>query len=123
MMEIDKYSFFYLQYILERVNFYDSFVYVLIDCYIFYILLLYYNLSSVLFFGDLIVKFKEEGWEVVDVDEVFQDFFFSKVFGIYLVGESLVWLLVKEMGEYEVIFWYFVEDSQYEILKMEKFGL
>mgnify|MGYP000615535807 CR=1 FL=1 len=121
--EIDKYSSFYLQHILERANFYDSLAYALTDRHIPHTLLLHHNLSSALFLGDLIAKFKEEGWEVVDADEAFQDPFFSKVPGTHPAGESLVWSLAKETGEYEAILRYPAEDSQYEIPKMEKFGL
>lgn len=121
--EIAKYKDFYLQHILERANFYDSLAYQLTDRHIPHTLLLHHNLSSALFLGDLITKFKEEGWEVVNAAEAFQDPFFAKVPGTKPAGESLVWSLAKETGEYEGILRYPAEDSQYEIPKMEKFGL
>lgn len=121
--EIDKYRSFYLQHILERANFYDSLAYALTDRHIPHTLLLHHNLTSALFLSDLIAKFKEVGWEVINADEAFQDPFFNKVSGTQPAGESLVWSLAKETGEYEAILRYPAEDSQYEIPKMEKFGL
>lgn len=121
--EIAKYKSFYLQHILERANFYDSLAYQLTERRIPHTLLLHHNLTSALFLGDLIAKFKAEGWEVVDADDTFQDPFFSKVSSTKPAGESLVWSLAKETGEYEAILRYPAEDSQYEIPKMKEFGL
>lgn len=121
--EMAKYKSFYLQHILERANFYDSLAYQLTERRIPHTLLLHHNLTSALFLGDLIAKFKAEGWEVVDADDTFQDPFFSKVSSTKPAGESLVWSLAKETGEYEAILRYPAEDSQYEIPKMKEFGL
>lgn len=62
--EVAKYRDFYLQHILERAHFYDSLAYQLTDRRIHHTLLLHHNLTSALFLGDLIEKFKAEGMGV-----------------------------------------------------------
>jgi len=84
---------------------------------------LHHNLTSALFLGDLIQKFKEEGWSVINADTAFQDEFFKEIPETNPAGESLVWSLAKATGKYESILRYPAEDSRYEIPKMKKLGL
>lgn len=86
-------------------------------------LLLHHNLSSALFLDDLIQKFKEEGWEIMNADIAFQDKIFQRNPQVNPAGESLIWSLAKESGNYEGKLRYPAEDSRYEIPKMKKFGL
>jgi len=122
-VKVEKYKAYYLQHILERANFYEDLSYQLTNRHINHTLLLHHNLTSALFLSDLIQKFKSEGWEVVNADEAFQDAFFNKIPKTNPAGESLVWSLAKETGEYENILRYPAEDSRYEIPKMKDFGL
>ena len=121
--KIEKYKAYYLQHILERANFYEGLSYKMTNRHINHTLLLHHNLTSALFLDDLIKRFKSEGWEVVNADEAFQDAFFNKIPKTNPAGESLVWSLAKETGEYENILRYPAEDSRYEIPKMKDFGL
>jgi len=121
--KIKKYKEYYLQHILERANFYEDLSFQLTNRHISHTLLLHHNLTSALFLGDLIERFKIEGWEVINADQAFQDKFFNTVPTTRPAGESLVWALAKESGEYESILRYPAEDSRYEIPKMKKFGL
>ena len=121
--KIDKYKAYYLQHILERANFYEDLSFQLTNRHIHHTLLLHHNLTSALFLSDLIHRFKEEGWDVVNANQAFQDEFFNTVPTTNPAGESLVWSLAKETGKYESILRYPAEDSRYEIPKMEKIGL
>lgn len=121
--KIDKYKAYYLQHILERANFYEDLSYQLTNRHINHTLLLHHNLTSALFLGDLIQKFKEEGWSVINADTAFQDEFFKEIPETNPAGESLVWSLAKATGKYESILRYPAEDSRYEIPKMKKLGL
>ena len=121
--KIKKYKEYYLQHILERAVFYEDLSYKLTNRHINHTLLLHHNLTSALFLDDLIQRFKDEGWDVINANEAFQDKFYKKVPITIPAGESLVWSLAKETGKYESILRYPAEDSRYEIPKMKKFGL
>lgn len=121
--KVNLYKEFYLQHILERANYYEDLSYQLNNRHIPHTLLLHHNLSSALFLDDLIQKFKEEGWEVMSADRAFEDDIFKNNPNVNPAGESLIWSLAKESGNYEGKLRYPAEDSRYEIPKMKKLGL
>ena len=120
---IEKYKAFYVQHILERANYYEKLSFELNQRHIPHTLLLHHNLTSALFLRDLIRKFKEEGWEITDADQAFQDEIFNRVPDVNPAGESLIWSLAKETGKYEDELRYPAEDSRYEIPKMKAWEL
>lgn len=121
--KIEKYKDFYLQHILERANYYEKLSFELNERHINHTLLLHHNLASALFLGDLIEKFKEEGWEVVNADKAYEDKIFEKIPDPEFAGESLIWSMAKQSGKYEQSLRYPAEDSQYEKEKMNRLGL
>ncbi len=121
--KIEDYRTFYLQHILERANYYEDLAFELTGRHIPHTLLLHHNLTSALFLEDLIQLFKEKGWEVMDAEEAFQDNIFAHQPNNNPAGESLIWALAKESGDYEDFLRYPAEDSRYEVDKMEELGL
>lgn len=85
--------------------------------------LLYHNLTSAPFLGDLIKKFKEEGWEIIDANKAYKDNIFDKIPDPTFAGESLIYFLVKQSGNYEGALRYRAEDGRYEHGKMYRLGL
>jgi len=120
---ISKYKAFYLDHILERANYYEDLSYELTDRHINHTLLLHHNLTSALFLGDLIERFKREGWVIIDADSAYEDDIFSRVPDVIPAGESLIWSLAKETGQYDAELRYPAEDSRYELPKMKRMGL
>ncbi len=123
LANINGYRDFYLNHIFERATFYDSLASQLINRKINHTLLLHHNLASALFLDDLIKHFKKNGWEVIDADYAYNDEIFSKTPNTLPAGESLIWALAKESGNFENILRYPAEDSRYEKDKMDKLGL
>lgn len=121
--EIDGFKDFYLQHILERANYYEKLSHDMNEKHISHTLLLHHNLTSALFLGDLIEKFKEEGWDVINADKAYQDDIFKKVPNPNFAGESLIWSMAKQSGEQEDSLRYPAEDSRYEKEKMNILGL
>lgn len=121
--EIEKFKDFYLQHIMERANYYEKLSYGINKRHINHTLLLHHNLTSALFLGDLIEKFKEQGWEVINADKAYQDKIFEKIPDPNFAGESLIWSMAKESGKYEQSLRYPAEDSRYEKGMMNKLGL
>ncbi len=121
--DVDRFKDFYLQHILERANYYEKLSYEMNGRHINHTLLLHHNLTSALFLGDLIEKFKDEGWEVTNADKAYQDNIFEKIPDTDFAGESLLWSLAKQSGKYDQSLRYPTEDSRYEKEKMNKLEL
>ncbi|AXT58177.1 polysaccharide deacetylase [Aquimarina sp. AD1] len=121
--DIDRFKDFYLDHILERANYYEKLSYEMNGRHINHTLLLHHNLTSALFLGDLIKKFKEQGWEVIDADKAFEDEIFTKIPTSDFAGESLIYSMAKQSEKYDQILRYPAEDSRYEKNKMDAIGL
>lgn len=121
--QIEKFKDFYLEHIMERAKYYEKLSYELNGRHIDHTLLLHHNLTSALFLGDLIQRFKEEGWNVVDAEKAFQDPIFKRIPEPKFAGESLIYSLAKQSGNYGDMLRYPAEDSQYERKKMNQLGL
>jgi len=121
--EIDRFKDFYLEHIIERANYYEKLSYEMNEKHINHTLLLHHNLTSALFLGDLIEKFKEEGWNVINADRAYQDNIFKEIPDPAFAGESLIWSMAKQSGKYDRSLRYPAEDSRYEKEKMNKLGL
>jgi len=121
--EVENFKDFYLQHIIERANYYEKLSYEINERHINHTVLLHHNLTSALFLGDLIKKFKAEGWSVINADSAFQDEIFNAIPKPEYAGESLIWSLAKQSGKYDDSLRYPAEDSRYEKEKMNKLGL
>ena len=121
--EIAKYKDFYVQHILERANYYEKLSFEMNTRHINHTLLLHHNLTSSLFLGDLIKEFREKGWHVISADKAFEDKIFDTIPKLQHAGESLIYSLAKQSGNYAKSLRYPAEDSRYEKDKMNKLGL
>ena len=121
--DIEGYRKFYLEHLLSRANYYEDLAVQLTGRHIHHTLLLHHNLTSALFLGDLIKRFKDKGWKVIDAEEAYKDEIFKSNPSNVPAGESLIWALAKETGRYDSILRYPAEDGDYEKDRMDKFGL
>ncbi|WP_157972965.1 polysaccharide deacetylase family protein [Aureibaculum luteum] len=121
--DIDQFKDFYVQHILERANYYEMLSKELSGRHISHTLLLHHNLTSALFLDDLMHKFKEEGWNIINAEQAYQDSVFMNIPALKFAGESLTWSLAKQSGKYEKSLRYPAEDSRYEKEKMDSLGL
>jgi peptidoglycan/xylan/chitin deacetylase (PgdA/CDA1 family) len=119
----DPYRRFYIQHMFERACFYDSLATEITNRKIKHNVLLHHNLTSALFLEDLIEKFKLEGWAIIDAEEAFKDSVYNNLPKNIPAGESLIWAMAKETGEYDSILRYPAEDGRYEKPKMDSLGL
>ncbi|MBL7806631.1 MAG: polysaccharide deacetylase family protein [Saprospiraceae bacterium] len=120
---IEKYRDFYVKHIMDRANYYENLAYQLTNRHIKHTLLLHHNLSSALFLDDLIQAFKQAGWDIADASQAFQDDIFKQLPTTVPAGESLIWSLAKQTGQYEAQLRYPAEDSRYELKAMKSLGL
>ncbi|MET2984292.1 polysaccharide deacetylase family protein [Aureibaculum conchae] len=119
--DIEGFKKYYLDHLFEKAEYYEKISFQLTGRHIKHTLLLHHNLAAALFLDDLILHFKEKGWELIDADDAFKDpIFDSKPKS---AGESLIWSLAKDSDKLKHLIRYPAEDSQYEKAKMDKLGL
>ena len=118
---LEAYRDFYIEHLLDRAKFYEKLSFQLTGRHIKHTLLLHHNLAAALFLGDLIQAFKAEGWDIISASEAYQDEIFNRTPSY--AGESLIWALAKDSGQFQAILRYPAEDSRYEIERMDELGL
>ena len=121
--EFEKFKEFYLGHIMQRAKFYEKLSYTMHQRRIKHSLLLHHNLTSALFLPDLIERFKDEGWDVVNSKDAFDDEIYREKPKAEFAGESLIWSLAKQSGNFDAILRSPAEDSRYEKAKMDELGL
>ena len=105
---------YYLEHIYNRAMYYDSLGLALTGRHIKHTLLLHHNLLNAMFLGELLKMFKAKGWELTDAVTAFNDEVFALKPDILPAGESLVWAMAKQSGNYESSLRYPAEDGEYE---------
>ena len=112
--DITPYKEYYLKHILSRAVFYNDLAKELTGRFVPHTLLLHHNLINALFLDDLLIMFKEAGWDIVNADIAFKDEIYNYFPDILPAGESLIWALAKQSGKYDRVLRYPGEDSEYE---------
>ena len=119
--DLEAFKGYYLAHLWERAQFYEKLSYEINGRHIKHTLLLHHNLAAALFLDDLIAMFKDKGWNVIDAKEAFEDPIFNHV--PKFAGESLIYAMAKDLGNFELKLRKPGEDSRYEKEKMDKLGL
>jgi peptidoglycan-N-acetylglucosamine deacetylase len=121
--DLTSYRDFYLQHIKERAEYYNELAKIILGREPDHVLLLHHNLLNALFLDDLLDMFKANGWDLIDADTAYEDSLYSLEPGVLPAGESIIWSLAKETGEYDTLLRYPAEDGEYEKEKMDELGL
>lgn len=121
--DVSRYRQFYINHIYEHALYYDSMAFALTGRHIHHSLLLHHNLVAGLFLNDLIVFFKQKGWNVIDADKAYEDEVYGTEPQILPAGESLVWAMAKQSGQFDHLLRYPAEGDQYEKALMDSLGL
>ena len=119
--DLEGFKNYYLQHLLERASFYENLSFELRGQHINHTLLLHHNLAAALFLDDLIDMFKSKGWKIVSANDAYTDSIYNET--PFYAGESLIWSLAKDSGNFEEKLRYPAEDSRYEKDKMDQLGL
>lgn len=117
------YREFFLEHIWERAKFYDSLARGVLARLVRHTVLLHHNPLNARFLGDLIAMFIRKGWKPVDAEYAYKDSVYERQPKILPAGESLVWALAKETGNFEKDLRYPGEDDVYENPRMDALKL
>ncbi|HMQ78976.1 MAG TPA: polysaccharide deacetylase family protein [Ignavibacteria bacterium] len=113
-LDLTPYKEYYITHIYNRAMFYDSLAVKLTGRHIKHTLLLHHNFINSQFLGELLIHFEKNGWELINASDAFNDEVFTEEPDILPAGESIIWALAKETGNYENVLRYPGEDSEYE---------
>lgn len=121
--DLSGYRKFFLQHIWERTQVYHSLAQRVWKRPVRHTLLLHHSALNALFLDDLIAMFVARGWRPVDAEYAYQDPIYDQQPKTLPAGESLVWALAKETGNFESELRYPAEDDVYENPKMDALRL
>jgi peptidoglycan/xylan/chitin deacetylase (PgdA/CDA1 family) len=117
------YRAFFLQHIWERAQYYHSLAQRVLGVPVRHTLLLHHNALNALFVDDLIAMFADQGWRPVDADYAYRDPLYDRQPRSLPAGESLIWALAKETGQFDSELRYPGEDDTYENPRMDALKL
>ena len=121
--DITDFKNWYVQHHLERANFNDSLATVLTGRKIKHVLLLHHNLAASLFLDDLLDALVNEGWEIIDAMEAYQDPIYNHSPQTLPAGGNFLRALSKEAGIYGKLFAHAPEKEGYLKNEMDRLGL
>ncbi|MBO0911639.1 MAG: polysaccharide deacetylase family protein [Acidobacteria bacterium] len=117
------YGEFFKQHIWDRAQFYDSLGRRVLNRSVRHTVLLHHNALNAFFLDQLIEMFIRKGWKPIDALHAYSDRVYDRQPKILPAGESLIWALAKERGQFEGELRYPGEDDVYENPKMDALGL
>ncbi len=121
--DLNRYRQPYLDHVWNRAHYYHLLSRQVLGRSVSHTLLLHYNLLNTLFLEDLLAMFQSKGWGIVGAEEAFADPVFNRQPDTVPAGESLLWALAKETGQFEGRLRYPGEDDTYEKPLLERLGL
>ncbi|MGY6743143.1 MAG: polysaccharide deacetylase family protein [Cecembia sp.] len=121
--DVSDFKDWYVQHHLERANFNDSLATVLTGRKIDHVLLLHHNLAASLFLEDLLDALVEDGWEIVDAMQAYEDPVYFHAPNTLPAGGNFLRALSKEAGIYGKLFVHAPEKEGYLKNKMDHLGL
>jgi peptidoglycan/xylan/chitin deacetylase (PgdA/CDA1 family) len=121
--KLAPYREFYLSHLWERATYYDDLARKVLGRSVKHTLLLHHNVLNGMFLGDVLGMFRRKGWKLIDVEKAFTDPVFNTNPAIVPAGESIIWALAKESGNFDKLLRYPGEDGEYEKPKMDALGL
>jgi peptidoglycan/xylan/chitin deacetylase (PgdA/CDA1 family) len=120
---LDAYRAFYLEHLWDRTLFYDRLARQVLHRPVKHTLLIHHNLAAALFLPDLLQMYVQRGWRIIDAEAAFQDPLFAVEPDILPAGESIVWALAKQSGQFADVLRYPAEDEPYERRRMDELRL
>ncbi|HWF13994.1 MAG TPA: polysaccharide deacetylase family protein [Candidatus Acidoferrales bacterium] len=117
------YRDYLIAHLLDRANFYRQLALDTLGHEIPHTLLVHYRPLEAFFLADVMTAFEKVGWEWINADQAFDDPVFLREPQTLPAGESLVWALAAESGQFKDRLRYPGEDDAYEKPKMDALGL
>lgn len=119
----EPYREYYINHVLDRARYYRDLSIEVLGREVRHTLLLHHNLLNALFLDDLLKALRDDGWRIIPASDAFKDAVYYEAPDTLPAGESIIWALAKQTGEYDNKLRYPGEDAKYEEPKMDRLGL
>ena len=120
---VESYRDYLVSHLLDRASFYRQLALDVLGQETRHTLLVHYRPIEALFLAEVMSAFDKAGWDWIDADVAYQDPVFVREPQIVPAGESLVWGLAAQSGQFKSRLRYPGEDDGYEKPKMDSLGL
>ena len=120
---LEPYRDYLMNHLLERASYYRRLALDVLGREICHTLLVHYRTINALFLPDVMSAFEKAGWEWIDAKRAFDDSIFLREPKTLPAGESLIWALAAENGNFGARLRYPGEDDAYEKARMDALGL
>jgi peptidoglycan/xylan/chitin deacetylase (PgdA/CDA1 family) len=120
---VETYRDFLIAHLLDRAAFYRQLALEVVGRDVRHTILVHYNVLNALVLPDVMSAFENAGWQWIDASLAFEDPIFQRAPKTVPAGESLIWALAKESGQYNDRLRYPGEDDVYEKPKLDALGL
>jgi peptidoglycan-N-acetylglucosamine deacetylase len=121
--DLNAYRDFLISHLLDRATFYRQLAIDVTGRDVRHTLLLHYNVLNALVLPDILSAFEHAGWQWIDASLAYEDAIFRSEPKTVPAGESLIWALAKESGNFNDRLRYPGEDSVYEKPKLDTLSL
>lgn len=111
----------YIAHLLGRANYYDGLALETLGRSPKHVLLLHVRAINAAWLDDVIVAFRQNGWQFVDSDTAYQDQLYKIQLNTLPAGESIIWQIANIYGIKNLR--YPAEDAPYEQEHLKQFGL
>lgn len=123
-VDLELYKTIYIEHLFDLALKYDSLALNITGKRIPQIMLVHNNITSALFLGELIAKFIDNGWDVIDASKAFEDQVYEcKPDVIWQRGQSLLFSLAREKTLLDEGETFNLEAEKVLLEKMDKLGL
>jgi hypothetical protein len=120
---LEPYRDYLIDHLLDRASFYRQLAVDVLGHEIRHTLLVHYKMINALFLPDVMAAFEKKGWQWIDAKQAFEDPVFLREPKTLPAGESLVWALAAESGQFQNRLRYPGEDDVYEKPRLDALGL
>jgi len=121
--DISAYKDYYINHSFERALYFDSLGVKLTNRRIKHVMLMHHNLTSALFLDDLIQKFKDEGWEIINTDDAYSDHIYTLLSNTMPASGTLLPRLAQSKNLFEEYLKDASGDGSREEKQMDALGL
>ena len=119
-LDVSKFREYYIEHHFECATYYEDLSYQLTHRHIHHVLLLHHNLAAALFLGEMIIFFKQNGWNVTDPLSSYRDQIYETTTHNIPEQESLILAMATESGKFQKQLMHQPEDKKYLRKEMNK---
>ena len=120
--DLKVYRDYYVNHTFEEAKYYNELSFLINHRQINHTLLLHFNLTTALFLGDLIKKFKSEGWKIINYSTAINDSIYNTSYKLLAFGQNLILAMANRNGTNSNELRFIAENVGNEKSKIDRLG-